>query len=228
MNQSYSQDSEERNPFAIEDFFTTYTVSRQIALLETLDTILFFADRDAPKGFGREATKDELLATKRVRHSAKWAGEGSTMSASTIRIIRKHLQEAGLLAVRVFFPQWTKEGFKSPITMLDNLDIHAIAMFARQLMCDLSARVGFEAVDKEHHWGGLASIVRRITGFSLFSMDEDVLEATPEERSVKRRCEFDRLLIELRNAKGIAGYYEDVLAMMVRRFGVDWAKGLPW
>lgn len=59
-------------------------------------------------------------------------------------------------------------------------------------------------------------------------MDEDVQEATPDERSVKRRIEFDRLATELSNAEGIEGYYDDVLAVMVRRFGVNWADGLPW
>jgi hypothetical protein len=91
----------------------------------------------------------------------------------------------------------------------------------------LIEQIGWEKVDREHHWGGLASIVRRITGFSLFSMDEDVLEVTPEARSVKRRVEFDRDVVEIQNAVGIDGFYDVLLANMNRKHGPNW-RDLPW
>lgn len=117
--------------------------------------------------------------------------------------------------------KWDREAkkVKSRITSLLNPNLKALALLAREVMCALVKDIGWDAVDREHHWGGLAAIVRRITGLSLFSMDEEVQEVTAEERSVKRRIEFDRLSIELANAVGIDGYYDDVLAEMRRKLG---------
>ena len=236
MNSSYSPDGEQRNNFAIEDFFS-YTVKRSIATLEQISQILFFADLEANKGFGdRVPSKSDYDRVRSVKHSAKWGQEqnGFSMSDGTFGIIRHDLESVGFFTIDGDKwgekAQWNRKakGVRTRITVLRDINLKALAMFARRLMCALIERIGWEAVDKEHHWGGLAAIVRRITGFSLFSMDEDDIEATPEERSVKRRVEFDRLATELNNAIGIDGYYEDVLAVMVRRFGVNWAEGLPW
>ncbi len=233
MNKLYPLTREQRNlEFAIEDFFS-YTPKRQIALLEVISQVLLYADASAKRGFGREAQAGDYDRVTEIEHSAWWWAEygGFSMSEGILQIIRNHLESVGYLRKDCegwgMAAKWDRKakGMRTRMTKLKDLNVRGMALLARRMMCHLIDRIGWDAltVSHPHNWGGLAAIVRRITGLSLFSMDEEQQEqATPQQRAAKRALEFDRLLTELNNAIGIDGYYEDVLAAMVRRFGVEW------
>jgi hypothetical protein len=110
---------------------------------------------------------------------------------------------------------------------LTDIDLEGLAMLARTLMCALIERVTWEKL-KNQKWGALASIVRTLTGFSVFSMDENVPDKSPEERQAAKRLDFDRYTAELQNAWGLPQHRENIRRVMVEKFGVGWVAELPY
>ena len=214
--------------FAIEDFLTTYTVKRQQAALTVISQILFFADRSASKAFGRGTTTKDLDRLGSVEHSAHWGGKHCEMSASTVRIIREDMAKAGLFRLVVGAPRWAKGRFQSAVTLLDGIDLKEIARLARDLFAALCEQIGFEAVDRDHHWGSLASIVMKLTGCSLFSQDDDY---SPDEAETERR-RGERILqaiAEMGNTEWAGLEYRELVSANLRRqFGADWEKLIPY
>lgn len=190
--------------FEIEDLFFEYTDRRLFATLETISQMLFCADIRAQKIFQKkEVTKDELLSVDSVAHSSNWGGKKITMSASTMRIIRKDLEFLGFFKQKVFIPKWAVDKVKSRITELAEFCYEGLAQLARRIMNVLIDRLGFDATMADHDWGFLASIVRLITGQSLFTLEDGCPESTPAQREARAEKEAELLVEELENAEGI-------------------------
>jgi hypothetical protein len=238
MNTSYQPSGKSIN-YCIEKFLT-YTANRQKATINYITQIFFFASIEAVKsvfGFGKgdrkKATKAHFDRVTIVRHSTEWGGKQDSfkMSPSTMRSIRDDLEAAGFFkVVGVGFGEGVKKVKgkpKSPITALTDIDLEGLAMLARTLMCALIERVTWEKL-KSEKWGALASIVRTLTGFSVFSMDENVPDKSPEERQAAKRLDFDRYTVEFQNAWGLPQHRENIRRVMVEKFGVGWVAELPY
>lgn len=213
--------------FTSDDFFH-YTVKRQVATLELISQILFFADRAARRAFGRDTVAKDFDRVDQVQHSANWGCKLSSMSLGTQVIIRKDMERAGLLKLVAGFPRWSAGKCRSPITILAQLDLKGLAQLARRLFQSIVAEVEFEGIDREHHWGSLAAIVVKLTGCSLFSMDDDY---TPDEAETERR-KAERLLqayAEMGNWQwGGTDYRSLVEERLCNAFGPDWPDLLPF
>lgn len=227
--------------FELEDFLS-YTAKRQIATLELISQILYFADRAAHRAFGRGTTGKDFDRVDRIQHFVNWGnhkgkakgkdasdGKEACMSVGTQVIIRKDMESAGLLEVVTGLPGWVRgRGVRSPITTLANLDLKGLAQLARKLFAEIVFYQGFEEVDREHRWGRLASIVEKLTGFSLFTLDDDY---TRDEAENERR-KGERLLQAYAEADnwqwGGADYRSLVEDRLRGVFGPDWPDLLPF
>lgn len=208
--------------------FSNYTPKRQVATLELISQILFFADRAARRAFGRDTVAKDFDRVDQVQHSANWGSKLSSMSLGTQVIIRKDMEAAGLFKLVTGFPRWSAGQCRSPITTLAQLDLKGLAQFARWLFQSIVSEIEFEGIDREHHWGSLASIVMKITGCSLFTMDD---EYSPDEAENDRR-KNERLLqayAEMENWEWGGAEYRELIADRLRGiFGPDWPDLLPF
>jgi hypothetical protein len=216
-----------------EDFLA-HTAARRMATVEAIDKIIHFGSKAAKKSFGRDVIALDYEFVKSINHSAESCAKSSdfSMSFGILIDIRKELEAAEYLKIitagRRGAVTFAKGQPRSPITKLIDVDYEGLALLARVLLCSLVEEMGWEKVQRDHNWGGLAANVRTLTGFSLFSMDDEVEDVGTEARKLKKEIDFGRYWQELTNAKGIKGYYEDVKATMIRKFGADWASDLPF
>lgn len=217
-----------RDEMDVLDFSEVYTERRQEATLEVISQMLFFADKAATKGFGRESTKKDLAMVKAIKHSANWADKKIEMSTGTIVIIRQDMETAGLFEIVTGAAMGVWGKVRSPITTLKNIDLVGLANLARQLFCSLCQSIGYDALSRDHNWGGLAAIVMKLTGCSLFSMDDDY---SPDEDENDRR-KGERMLqaiAELENCRWAGLEYRELVSdRLARQFGPDWMELLPY
>ena len=231
---------EETSEFAIEDFFTLakYTPDRMVKAVEYLAQVMFFgsvaAQRSRP-GFGKhDPTAKELTAIKMVRCSTAFVSKSSGVRKATLLGIRDELEAAGLFAVWNSIPKWQgrdkargKDIFRSEVTALVGVDLVAIAQLLRRMVASIVQRAGFEPLKRDHKWGFLAAMVFKLTGCSLFSLNDEY-ETSEESRQQRKEQASAQSIAELANCRhGGAEYRELVSARLAQQFGSDWA-GLPY
>jgi hypothetical protein len=234
MNQLYSNYAPASPDADLTDEIFDWRPARQLQLLEILSQILFFADTSATKGFDRTPSKADLLRVEMVQHSANWAHNETDIRKATILSIRDDLAAMGLFRIIRSTAKWIgkdangKSRFNSAVTILAGIDLAGLAKLARRLMAALCESIGWDEVDRDHHWGRLASIIDRLTGCSLFSMDDDYTRDDVEHD--RRKGErLMQAIAEIGNVKfaGLA-YRELVSANLDRWIGPDWPDLLPY
>jgi hypothetical protein len=235
MNQLYSNYAPASPDASPIDEIFEWRPARKLQLLEILSQIMFFADVSATKGFDRTPTKADLLRVERVKHSANWAHSTSQIRKATILSIRNDLAGMGLFRLVRSAAKWIgkdkngKSRYYSDVTVLAGIDLVALAQLARRLMADLCDSIGWESVDRDHHWGRLASIVDRLTGgCSLFTLDDDYTRDEEENDRLKGE-RLMQAIAEMGNVK-FAGFEfrELVSANLDRWVGPDWPDLLPY
>lgn len=248
MNKFYADDRLPVNPpieesveFAIEDFFTLpkYTPERLVKTVEYLAQVMFFGSVAAQKarpGFGKhDPTQNELKEIGAVRCSTAYVSKLSGVRKATLLGIRDELEAAGLFAVWNSIPKWQgrdkvrgKDNFRSEVTALIGIDLVAIAQLLRRMVAAIVQKVGFGPLVRDHKWGFLAAMVFKLTGCSLFSLNDEY-EPTEEERTTRKGEELARSIAELANCQhGGAEYRALVSNRLVQQFGPDWPDLLPY
>jgi len=232
---------EESTEFAIEDFFTLpkYTPDRMVKAVEYLAQVMFFgsvaAHRSRP-GFGKhDPTAKELGAVATVRCSTAFVSKSSGVRKATLLGIRDELEAAGLFAVWNSIPKWQgrnkaqgKDTFRSEVTALVGVDLVAIAQLLRRMVASIVQRAGFEPLKRDHKWGFLAAMVFKLTGCSLFSLDDEY-ETSEESRQQRKEQASAQSIAELANCQWAGAEYRALVSdRLAQQFGPDWSELLPY
>lgn len=232
---------EESAEFAIEDFFTLakYTPERLVKTVEYLAQVMFFGSVAAQKarpGFGKhDPTQSELKAIGAVRCSTAYVAKFSGIRKATLLGIRADLEAAGLFAAWNSIPTWQgrdkargKDTFRSGVTALIGVDLVAIAQLLRRMIAAIVQKVGFGLLERDHKWGFLASIVFKLTGCSLFSLNDEY-QPTEEDRAIRKGEEMAQSIAELANCRWAGAEYRAIVSdRLARQFGPDWPDLLPY
>ncbi|MGL5060788.1 MAG: hypothetical protein ACRC62_12495 [Microcoleus sp.] len=150
--------------------------------------------------------------------------EDEVMSASAFRNLRSRLEDLGLWKVKIWRPIWASVA-NARTTDLVGVNWVELAHLVRLLFNAIVERLGSEILAAEHRHGGTASIVRALTGCSLFTLNDDVPDDEQYRRS-ERAKRFERIMETAQAVKNVPEIMTQIYKELARDFPDLWkAKG---
>lgn len=158
---------------------------RLLAILDIIATTVFFAARNATRGFAEtpieisnEFNPEDLSRVKEVPLSMHWLAEGKAYSKRLAATLRDELEEMGLWKID---RQPPRLGISQPITKLNDFNWRGLFSLAKAAVLRLIDLHGEEGQSPDwtellpsHEFAWFSGMFRRAFGMPLFYSEDDL------------------------------------------------------